>query len=67
MPLILPKEKAGVFTKCFFRSGKYTSVMPWSFSDSPSITRVAIFAIGMPVLLEMNGTVRELRGLTSIT
>ena len=39
-----------------------TSVMPCSFSGWPSMTRVAIFAMGTPVLLEMNGTVREERG-----
>ncbi len=41
--------------------------MPCSFREWPSITRVAILAIGMPVLLEMKGTVREDLGLTSIT
>ena len=35
--------------------------------DCPVGTRVAIFAMGMPVDFEMKGTVREERGLTSIT
>ena len=35
--------------------------------DSPSITRQASFASGRPTALETNGTVREARGLASIT
>ncbi len=38
-----------------------------SLSFSPSSTLVATFASGTPVALEMNGTVREARGLHSIT
>ena len=34
---------------------------------SPTITRAAILAIGTPVALATNGTVREARGLTSRT
>ena len=38
-----------------------------SASFSPAITRAAILAIGTPVALATNGTVREARGLTSST
>ena len=38
-----------------------------SASRSPSISRQAIFASGTPIALETNGTVREARGLASIT
>src|SRR3954447_2117690 len=38
-----------------------------SAKRSPSITRQAIFATGMPIALDTNGTVREARGLASIT
>ena len=38
-----------------------------SASFSPSITRQAILASGTPVALETNGTVRDARGLASIT
>ena len=34
---------------------------------SPSISRQAILASGTPIALETNGTVREARGLASIT
>jgi hypothetical protein len=40
---------------------------PMSRSFSPSSTLVATFASGTPVALEMNGTVREARGLHSMT
>ncbi len=40
---------------------------PISASFSPSRTRVATFASGTPVAFETNGTVREDRGLHSIT
>ena len=36
-------------------------------SFSPAMTRAAILAIGTPVALATNGTVREARGLTSST
>ena len=39
----------------------------WSASLSPSISRAAIFASGTPIALETKGTVREARGLASIT
>jgi hypothetical protein len=34
---------------------------------SPAMTRAAILAIGSPITLATNGTVREARGLTSST
>ena len=37
-----------------------------SASFSPAITRAAILAIGVPIALATNGTVRLARGLTSI-
>ena len=43
------------------------SGMCWSASDSPSISRQAIFASGAPIAFETNGTVREARGFASIT
>ena len=39
----------------------------WSARRSPSMSRQAILASGAPVALETNGTVREARGLASIT
>ena len=39
----------------------------WSASFSPSISRQAIFAIGAPIALLTNGTVRDARGFASIT
>ena len=36
-------------------------------SFSPSITRQATFASGIPVAFDTNGTVRDARGLASIT
>ncbi len=38
-----------------------------SASRSPSISRQATFASGTPTAFETNGTVREARGLASIT
>ena len=40
---------------------------PRSASFSPSIIRQAILASGTPIALETNGTVRDARGLASIT
>ena len=67
MPRILANEKAGALTYQRFFSLPYTSVTPSSFSVLPRITCVAIWAIGTPVALERNGTVRDERGLTSMT
>ena len=41
--------------------------MPCSRSDLPRITCVAMWAIGTPVDFERKGTVRDERGLTSMT
>ena len=38
-----------------------------SASRSPSISRQATLASGTPIALDTNGTVREARGLASIT
>ena len=42
-------------------------LMASDFSDSPAIRRAANLAIGWPVALATNGTVRLARGLTSST
>jgi hypothetical protein len=42
------------------------SIFGKSLSFSPAITRAAILAIGAPIALATNGTVRLARGLTSI-
>ena len=42
-------------------------VKPISFNVLPAITRAAIIARDTPMHLETNGTVREARGLTSMT
>ena len=57
--------------------GNTASLTPtWSFaagfspnddSGSPAISRDAILAIGWPITLATNGTVRDARGLTSST
>ncbi len=61
----LANGKTTSFTLVCFGSG--CSVTPSSFSDFPAITFAAIFAQGIPVAFDTNGTVREARGLTSIT
>ena len=43
------------------------SASSMSASRSPSISRAATLASGTPTALETNGTVREARGLASIT
>ena len=40
---------------------------PRSASRSPSMSRQAILASGTPIALDTNGTVREARGLASMT
>ena len=67
MPRSLEKLKAGALTYHFSFSGAMTSTMPCSRRLWPSITRVAMSARGTPVALLRKGTVREERGLTSIT
>jgi hypothetical protein len=47
------------FSFCFFS--------PNDFSFSPAMMRAAILAMGWPMTLATNGTVREARGLTSST
>ena len=44
-----------------------SSGSPIAASFSPSITRQASLASGRPVALETNGTVRDARGLASMT
>ena len=48
-------------------SGASSGGRPRSASFSPSIRRQAIFASGTPIALETNGTVRDARGLASMT
>ena len=67
MPVSLAKEKAGALTYHQLRSGRIMSVMPCSASDSPSMARVAMRTRLTPVDLDRNGTLREARGLTSMT
>ena len=67
MPRILANEKAGALTYQRFFSRPHTSVMPCSRRLRPRITCVAMCAICTPVDFDRNGTVRDERGLTSIT
>ena len=67
MPRILANEKAGALTYQRSFSLPQTSVMPCSRSDLPRMTCVAMCAIGTPVDFERKGTVRDERGLTSMT
>ena len=48
-------------------AGSGSSFAPSSASVLPAITFAAIFAQGTPVDLPTNGTVRDARGLTSMT
>ena len=64
---ILEKENTGAFTATYGLLGTRPSGKPKSFKLSPRAMRVAYSTILMPVTLEMNGTVRLERGLTSIT
>ena len=48
-------------------SGASSAGSSRSASFSPSISRQAILASGTPIALETNGTVRDARGLASIT
>ena len=47
--------------------GTGSSVIPWSASVRPTITRAAACARFNPVAFETNGTVRDARGFTSRT
>ena len=51
----------------FSASGNNPVSYPLDFRVSPMIAPAASFAIGTPVILLKNGTVLELRGLTSNT
>ena len=63
----MEKENTGAFTATYGLLGTRPSGKPNSFKLSPRAMRVAHSTILMPVTLEMNGTVRLERGLTSIT
>ena len=56
------KGNTASFTATWSNSGFWMSKLA---SVSPAMTRAAILAIGMPVALATNGTVRDARGLTS--
>ncbi len=56
---------ASLTQTCSSASG--SSGSPRSAIFSPSITRQAILASGTPIALETNGTVRDARGLASMT
>ena len=58
---------ASLTETCSAPSQPPSSGRSMSASRSPSITRQAILASGSPVALETNGTVRDARGLASIT
>ena len=60
-------EKIGAFTWTISSAGTRPVSKPISANFSPNITRVASCANGIWVTFEMNGTVREARGFTSIT
>ena len=60
-------EKAGAFTYHFSFSFGYTTSIPCSFKDFPSMTNVPISAKEYPVDFEINGTVLDDLGFTSIT
>ena len=67
MPVSFSNENAGALTYQRFPSGRRISVMPWSRKLWPSITFVAMRTRLQSVDFERNGTLREARGLTSIT
>ena len=58
------KGKTASFTAM---CGRVLGLRPNEARGSPAITRAAILAIGSPITLATNGTVREARGLTSRT
>ncbi len=61
---LLNGNTASFTLKCF---GIISLVKFSSFNVLPAITRAAILASGALIALDTNGTVREARGLTSIT
>ena len=65
-PRSLAVENAGALTATNGGGGSRPPLQPSSASVAPSAIRTASSTIGTPVTLDMNGTVREARGLTSI-
>ena len=65
-PRSLAVENAGALTATNGGGGRSPSSQPSSSSVAPSEIRTASSTIGTPVTLDMNGTVREARGLTSM-
>ena len=65
-PRSLAVEKAGALTATKAGGGRSPPSQPSSGSVAPSEIRTASSTIGTPVTFDMNGTVREARGLTSI-
>ena len=59
-------EKAGALTATNAGGGRSPPPQPRSGSVAPREIRTASSTIGTPVTLDMNGTVREARGLTSM-
>jgi hypothetical protein len=62
----LAVEKAGALTATKAGGGSNPPLQPSSGNVAPSEIRTANATIGTPVTLDMNGTVREARGLTSM-
>ena len=60
-------ENTGAFTATSGRAGTRPLPQPHSLSGSPSMVRTASSTIGTPVTLLRKGTVRDERGLTSMT
>ena len=65
-PFSLAVENAGAFTETKAGTGRRPPSQPIAESVAPSEIRTASSTIGTPVTLDMNGTVRDARGLTSI-
>ena len=65
-PRSLAVENAGALTATKSGGGRWPPSQPSSGSVAPSEIRTASSTIGTPVTFDMNGTVREARGLTSI-
>ncbi len=59
-------ENAGAFTATNAGGSSSPFGQPRSARRSPSEIRTASSTIGTPVTFDMNGTVRDARGLTSI-
>ena len=65
-PRSLVVENAGAFTAKYGGGGSSPPSQPSSGSVAPSAILTASSTIGTPVTLDMNGTVRDARGLTSM-